>query len=226
MFQGFSPATIDFMWGIRFNNERGWFEAHKQEYLDTLYTPMKELCKELYQGYAQKHKDLSLTSRVCRIYRDARRLHGRGPYKDHLWLTVSEPAEVWSCQPTFWFELTPEEYSFGLGYWMARSSTMAKLRARLDSRPKEFEKLVRQVNKCPEFVLTGESFKRPKHSPSKLLAPYYNMKGGFSFQCARDHDELLFSPDLAPFLLEEWDKLTAMFRYLSTLDGDADPNET
>ena len=29
MFQGFSQETVDFMWGIRFNNDRGWFEAHK-----------------------------------------------------------------------------------------------------------------------------------------------------------------------------------------------------
>ena len=29
MFQGYSQETVDFMWGIRFNNERGWFLAHK-----------------------------------------------------------------------------------------------------------------------------------------------------------------------------------------------------
>ena len=27
MFQGYSQETVDFMWGIRFNNERGWFLA-------------------------------------------------------------------------------------------------------------------------------------------------------------------------------------------------------
>ena len=29
MFTGFTDETVDFMWGIRFNNERTWFEAHK-----------------------------------------------------------------------------------------------------------------------------------------------------------------------------------------------------
>ena len=33
MFTGFTGETVDFMWGIRFNNERDWFEAHKQIYL-------------------------------------------------------------------------------------------------------------------------------------------------------------------------------------------------
>ena len=33
MFTGFTDETVDFMWGIRFNNERAWFEAHKEIYL-------------------------------------------------------------------------------------------------------------------------------------------------------------------------------------------------
>ena len=43
MFTGFTDATVDFMWGIRFNNERAWFEAHKEDYLQSFYRPMKEL---------------------------------------------------------------------------------------------------------------------------------------------------------------------------------------
>ena len=30
-FQGFTRETVDFMWGIRFNNEREWFMAHKED---------------------------------------------------------------------------------------------------------------------------------------------------------------------------------------------------
>ena len=30
-FEGYSPAALDFLWGIRFNNERGWFLAHKED---------------------------------------------------------------------------------------------------------------------------------------------------------------------------------------------------
>ena len=39
MFQGFSQGAVDFLWGVRFNNERSWFEAHKQEYLDLVIAP-------------------------------------------------------------------------------------------------------------------------------------------------------------------------------------------
>ncbi len=40
MFTGFTDETVDFMWGIRFNNERSWFEAHKEIYLEHFYRPM------------------------------------------------------------------------------------------------------------------------------------------------------------------------------------------
>ena len=49
MFQGFSPKSVEFLWGIRFNNERSWFEEHKQEYVERIQRPLKELGIELQQ---------------------------------------------------------------------------------------------------------------------------------------------------------------------------------
>ncbi len=37
----FSQGAVDFLWGVRFNNERSWFEAHKQEYLDLVIAPSR-----------------------------------------------------------------------------------------------------------------------------------------------------------------------------------------
>ena len=48
MFLGFSPDTVDFLWGIRWNNNREWFLEHKQDYVNYLYEPMKALGKELF----------------------------------------------------------------------------------------------------------------------------------------------------------------------------------
>lgn len=81
MFQGFSDKTIDFMWGIRFNNEKTWFEAHKEEYLTHFYNPMRELGRQVFDEMTQRHGDLGLVLKVSRIYRDARRLHGRDPIR-------------------------------------------------------------------------------------------------------------------------------------------------
>jgi len=47
MFTGFSDATIDFLWELRFHNERPWFLEHKQVFLDTLDRPMKALAADM-----------------------------------------------------------------------------------------------------------------------------------------------------------------------------------
>lgn len=60
MFTGFTDETVDFMWGIRFNNERTWFEAHKQTYLTQFYHPMCALADELYDFLADQRPDLGL----------------------------------------------------------------------------------------------------------------------------------------------------------------------
>ena len=49
MFEGFSQRTIDFMWNLRFNNEKPWFEAHKGEYLHDFLNPMKSLVKDVFE---------------------------------------------------------------------------------------------------------------------------------------------------------------------------------
>ena len=170
MFTGFSDKTIEFMWGIRLNNNRDWFMAHKQDYTDHLYTPTVELGKEVYDKFMDKHPKLDLNLHVCRIYRDARRLHGRGPYKDHLWFTIRPENDIWSHQPVFWFEITPEEWSYGVGFWNADAQTLAAMRRDMDEDPRRLEKLVRRLNKDGRFAVQGQDYARKKGDATPLLA--------------------------------------------------------
>ena len=105
MFPGFSEKTQDFLWGVRLNNERPWFERHKQEYLDNVQTPLRALGEEVYEKFTAAHEELPLMLRISRIYRDARRLYGRGPYKANLWFPLRRAGEDWTHRPVFWFEI-------------------------------------------------------------------------------------------------------------------------
>lgn len=90
-FQGYTQETVDFLWGIRFNNERGWFMEHKQDYQAHLLAPTRALAEQVYDAIHEMCPDDPFLLKLSRIYRDARRLHGQGPYKDHLWF-ASAPA--------------------------------------------------------------------------------------------------------------------------------------
>lgn len=223
MFTGFTDETVDFMWGIRFNNERSWFEAHKDIYVTQFYEPMRELGDEIYAFIQEKRPDYGLIRKVTRIYRDARRLHGRGPYKESLWFSVEQPAEQWTAKPTFWFELMPEGWTYGLGYYMPKPLTMAKLRARIDRDPGTMEKLTRQLGRQQEFALESQDYKKPRgQAPSAILEPWYRMKS-FSI-CHEDKltDEL-FCRDIVERLKTGYEWLLPWYDYFVTLDGDPDP---
>ena len=225
MFTGFTDETVDFMWGIRFNNERSWFEAHKEIYLNHFYRPMTELADEIYAFLREQRPDYGLVRKVTRIYRDARRLHGRGPYKESLWFTVEQPSEQWTAHPVFWFELMPEGWTCGMGYYMPRPVTMAKLRARIDRDPGTMEKMMRALSRQETFLLETEDYRRPKSAaPSALLEPWYRAKS-FSITHSDKLTDALFSREIVDWLKEQLPFLLPWYDYFVTLDGDPDPRD-
>ena len=222
MFTGYTDQTVDVFWGIRFNNDRAWFAEHKQEFQDAVMTPTKALAGELYDWFQENYPDLHLNVHISRIYRDARRLHGRGPYKEHLWFTIERPHERFESVPALYFELAPNYYSYGCGYWDAGAATMAKLRARIDNDPKPLERLARRLNKS-KFVLSGEEFKRPKGDAGKLLNPWYNRKN-IAIGYDDNPEGVLFTPQLKDNVLDGFRFLMPYYQYLDTLAGDMEPN--
>lgn len=222
MFQGFSQGSIDFLWGIQFNNERGWFLAHKEEYLTLVDAPLRALAGQLAQAMEEEFPRLGLELKVSRIYRDARRLHGRGPYKDHLWFGLRRRNQAEGAEPCFYFEIAPQYYSYGMGCYDSTPLTMAKLRARIDRDPKPLETLARRLDKQKEFVLEGAMYKRPKGDPGPLLSPWYNRRQ-IVLSCDRNCEGALFTPQLADQVLDGFRFLVPYYRYLCRLAGDPPP---
>lgn len=223
MFQGFTQGAVDFLWGIALNNNREWFTAHKQEYLDLLDRPLRELSVQLRDAMNQKYPELGLLAHVCRIYRDARRLHGRGPYKDHLWLVLERPTEESSAHPAFYFEIAPNYYSYGCGFWDMTPKLAAMHRARIDRDPKALSAIARQTERS-KFKLFGEEYKRPKGDAGRLLNPWYNRKN-FGLSYDDNCEGVLFTPELFDDVFDGFLFLTPFFRYYDTLAGDPPPSK-
>ena len=84
----YSEKTVEFLWSLRLNNSREWFQAHKAEYEALMHRPTKELADALFEHLRGKYPKHDWNLHISRIYRDARRLYGRGPMNDHLWFTL------------------------------------------------------------------------------------------------------------------------------------------
>ena len=224
MFNGFTPRTVDFMWNIRLNNNRPWFEEHKEEYRQDFYNPMKTLGLEVYERITAEYPDYGFIHKLSRIYKDARRVRDGNPYKDSLWFSVEKPCnfEEGESTPTFWFDLNPESWSYGLGYYSAKAMTMAKLRARIERNPKKFEKLISILDNQEEFKLDGPEYARKKEAPTPKTAPWYNKKNFWLHHWQKNSDEI-FSRDLADRIVNGYKFLMPVYDYISTIDADPVP---
>lgn len=211
MFTGFTPETVDFLWGIRMNNNRDWFLAHKKQYTDSLYEPMKALGQAVFQPFLEKPGNIL---KVSRIYRDAR-MHPPTPYKESLWLCIRQEVQWWAENPCLYFEITPEGASYGFFYWKPRTAVLEEFRKRISAKPDEFLKLIRDTEEAVGVPITAQCYKRPRVPENPALAPYFAWKGEIGCTRSIEPGDALFGPQLEGEVKGFFEKLTPLYDYFN-----------
>ena len=212
MFNGFSEKSGAFLLELAFNNERPWFLAHRQKFEEHVHTPFKALAAESYRLMTARFPDFECSVHISRIYRDARRLFGRGPYKDHLWFTLTD-SRVLHEGPSFWFELDPGACGFGMGFWGATPAQMAAYRRGIDANPARFRRLAQTVEELG-WTPGGESYKRPRGlRGDPLLDGWYNRRW-VSADKSLPLGGVVFTDALPALLVGEWAGLMPLYQFL------------
>ena len=211
MFTGFTPETVDFLWGIRMNNNRDWFQANKKVYVDTLYEPMKALGKDLFQPFLDKPGNLL---KVSRIYRDAR-MHPPEPYKESLWICIRQDVEWWAENPCLYFEINPEGVDYGFFFWKMKPSAAEDFRRHISAYPDEFLTMIKGVESSVGQSVLAECYKRPKPCDNPDLAPYFAWKGQIGCIRHEDFSEATFGPELGQRVLDYFVKLMPLYDYFN-----------
>lgn len=219
-FQGFTRETEQFLWGIRLNNERSWFLAHKDEYQRLAYEPLKELAGEVQARFLEQHPELELNLKVTRIYRDVRLVRDGRFYKDHLWFTLFPPHEDWTAHASFYFEIAPEGYELGMGYYWAPSAMMELYRKKILQDPARMEGLARRLVERPDFSLYGQEYKRSKGAVSDLLKPWFNRKTVALSSPRSYEDGRCGGPELVKDVAEGFEWLLPYYRFFRELEAD------
>ena len=211
MFTGFTPETVDFLWGIRMNNNRDWFLEHKKQYVDTLYEPMKALGRELFEPFQERPGNIL---KVSRIYRDAR-LHHPLPYKESLWICIRQDVEWWAENPCLYFQITPEGADYGFFFWKPRTAALEDFRRYIAGHSEEFLTLIRQTEAAVGQPVTAACYKRPKPCEKEELERFFAWKGEIG--CTREiaPGPELFDPALARQVGDFFEKLTPLYDFFN-----------
>ena len=211
MFEGFSPETVDFLWGIRLNNNREWFTGNKKNYVNYLYEPMKALGADLFQPFLDKPGNVL---KVSRIYRDAR-MHPPEPYKESLWICIRQDVEWWAENPCLYFEINPEGVDYGFFIWKPRTATMEDFRRHVSAFPDEFLQLIGDTEAATGQKIQAECYKRPKPCDNPALVPYFAWRGQIGCTRHEDFSGATFGPELGIRVAEFFRQLTPLYEYFN-----------
>jgi uncharacterized protein (TIGR02453 family) len=218
-FTGFSPKTLKFLRGLRANNNKGWFEAHRADFEQYVLGPLRDLVTDLGDCMLDIDPRFEITPAVnktiSRIYRDTRFSNDKSPFRSTVWITFKNQNKDWTTRVCgYFFELSVNAYRYGMGFYDAAPAIMTKFREQIDENPKEFLKAISFFSKQKTFVLEGEKYKRifDKSKP-EMIQDWYQRKNMY-LVCNRKIDDKLFSSDLVDNLKYGFGLIAPFYRYL------------
>lgn len=214
-FTGFFPETLEFLKGIRANNQKAWFEAHKSDYENYVVAPLKALSFTLTDAMEAIDPQFAFGPRsVSRIYRDARFSADKSPYKSSMWVSFKRPSKEWTTAPAYYFEITPDDYRYGMGFYSATPDVMRRFRETIDESPEKFKKVVAFFNKKGSYELGGDFYKKIFDASKKPEVNQWYQRKSFYLARNKTPDKTLFSPNLAEEMTDAFMEMAPLYHYL------------
>lgn len=139
-FAGFPPEAHEFFRNLARNNNRDWFQAHKDVYEHACREPLKALVSAL---------DPMGTPHISRINRDMRFARDGGPYRTHIAAGVLRT----------YINLSAEGLYVGTGMYKPEPPVLQKFRAAIDADKsgRELAKIVSSIQRKGYIVGTHDT---------------------------------------------------------------------
>ncbi|WP_352399693.1 DUF2461 domain-containing protein [Anaerotignum sp.] len=221
-FKGFTPQTIDFLWEIRMNNNREWMDQNRDRYKEFLKEPFDRLAFSLSEELKEQTGE-DLDWAISRINRDIRYSKDKSPYRSCRWVVFKEPMVVgttWKTRPVFYFELTPEGYTHGMGFYETKPAYMKAFRKKVEANASSFSNIVNDLKQKGSFALIGDDYKKvDANGLVEEIRPWY-IKKNFAVVETKGVEDILFTGELPKMLAKEWIGLIPLYQYLSEIKVD------
>lgn len=146
----FTPELFDFFSRLKRNNNRDWFQAHRNEYEACVRQPALRFITDFAAPLCEITPYLVADPRssrgsLFRIYRDTRFSYDKRPYKTHVAMRFSHGGkDVHS--PGFYLHLEAGGCFAAAGLWHPEPPTLLKVRSAIVSRPEEWRAVHKLLN--------------------------------------------------------------------------------
>ena len=163
-FEGFPIDGTDFLKRLKRNNNRPWFEKHKEEYESYVKLPMQSLIAALQPHFLKfaPEFDINPKKSLFRIYRDVRFSSDKTPYKTHVaahFVLRGKPKGVEGSG--YYLHIEPGQVFLGGGIYMPDSDQLKNIRRSIDGNANQFLSILRSKKFVSTFKrLEGEKLTR------------------------------------------------------------------
>lgn len=148
-------STIKFLKDLERNNNREWFQAHKDQYEVTLQN-VRDLADAVKQGLSKK--DVIEEAKVFRIYRDVRFSKDKSPYKNNLGVHFTRASR--ERRGGYYLHLEPGKSFAGGGFWAPNPEDLKRIRDEIAYDGKPLRKIINGKNFVKYFgTLGGDELK-------------------------------------------------------------------
>ena len=225
-FSGFPQPGMQFLIDLSENNNRAWFQAHKQDYLTYLLEPaqafvvaMGERLKAL-SPYIIYDTRVDGSGSLMRIYRDTRFSKDKTPYKTNVSMVFWEGKGKKTENPGFFIRVEPTRAGIFAGQHAFPKPILAAYRDAVvdETMGAELEAALSAVRASGAFQIGGEHYRRvprgydPEHERAHLLR--YNGLYAFSPPISSEH---FASAEMVDVCFEHCQKMAPLHYWLAKL---------
>jgi uncharacterized protein (TIGR02453 family) len=119
-FTGFSKKALEFLESIRQNNNKEWFEAHKEEYKQLILNPSRAFVLEMGEHLMALEPTINYEPKInkslFRIYRDTRRMGANKlPIKHRIGIIFWQGNAKRLQSSAFYMHFSPDELLVAVG---------------------------------------------------------------------------------------------------------------
>jgi uncharacterized protein (TIGR02453 family) len=161
----FSRSTLRFLAELRLNNDKAWFEDHRDRYERDVKAPMLAFIDDFAPRLGRISRAFVASSKVqggsmFRIHRDVRFSPDKSPYKTHAAAQFRHVRGKDVHAPGFYLHIEPGQCFAGGGIYHPDNATLKVVRSAIDASPTRWKRAVYQGRFADGAHLGGDSLKR------------------------------------------------------------------
>ena len=183
-YDGITSDSLFLLARNRFENDKSFYEEHKNEIKKGVITPVKQIINALIDDMFSYDSRMVLIpwKMVSRIRRDTRYSKDKSLYRENVWVMFMRDKKSNPYIPCFWLEIFPDKYTCGVGTFYTNATYLEIYRKQVISEPDRLRKAIKSC-KDAGAVLSMDSYKKAKPGDCpKDLIEFYNIKDLY-FKC-------------------------------------------